>query len=114
METGRFDSIDQTIGLMRVAAQSMRSVATAPTEEIKAIHAAVNALQAREADLLAVVDETKAHEADGAASVATWAERELLQDPTVTRQMVRSAKTMRDLPAFGAAHPGPGSCPKPM
>src|SRR4051812_23326511 len=103
METETLDRIDQAIGLMRAAAQSMRSVTTPPTEELKAIHTAVNALQAREADLLAVVDETKAHEADGAASVATWTARELRQDPKTTRQLVRAAKTMHQMPLVGAA-----------
>jgi hypothetical protein len=99
--------IEQTIGLLRDAARSMRSVTASPTDEVKAIHAAVNALQARESVLLAQMDESKAHEADGAASIATWAARELLQDPGVTRRMVNAARTMRDLPSFGqAAHSG--------
>lgn len=103
MDSGSFEP-EALIGTLREAASAVRSVTTPPTEELKAIHVAVNALQAREADLLAVVDETKAHEADGAASVATWAQRELLQDARTTRQMVRTAHTMQDLPAFGAAH----------
>ena len=67
------------------------------------MHTAINALQAQEAELLAVMDETKACENEGAASVTTWAVRELRQDPGTTRQMIRAAQTARDLPSFGAA-----------
>ena len=97
------DTTEQTIALMRDAAQAMRSVTTPPTDVVRAVHAAINGLQAFEADQLAQIDETKAHESEGAASVATWAGRELHQDPGTTRQMVRAAKTMRDLPTIGAA-----------
>ena len=97
------DPVEQTVDLMRAAAQAMRSVTASPTDEARAIHAAVNALQAREADLLAVIDESKAHEAEGCASVATWARRELNQDPGATRQMVRASRTMRQMPSIAAA-----------
>ena len=103
METGTSET-EELIDLLRTAAGAIRSVTTSPLDEVKALHTAVNALQAREAELLAVVDETKAHEADGAASVSTWAARELLQDPNTTKQMIRTAHTMQTLPAFGAAH----------
>lgn len=68
---------------------------------MRANQAAINVLQAHNADLLAEMDATKAHEAEGAASIATWAVRELHQDPRVTRQMVRASSTMRDLPRVG-------------
>jgi hypothetical protein len=97
------DGTEQAIALLRDAAQAMRSVTTSPTDEARAIFAAVNGLLARGADLLSVIDETKAHESEGCASVATWAARELKQDPGTTRQMVRASRTMRDLPAIGAA-----------
>ena len=97
------DATEQTIALLRDAAQAMRSVTTPPPEVVRAVHAAINGLQAFESDQLALIDETKAHEAEGAASVATWAARELRQDPGTTRQMVRAAKTMRELPSVGAA-----------
>jgi hypothetical protein len=106
MDVGEFD-VEQAVGLLREAARAMRSPVTSPADEVRAIHRAVNALQARETDLLAQMDATKAHEADVAASIATWAARELLQDPATTRQMVKAARTMRDLPTFGeAAHAG--------
>ena len=102
MRSGSSD-VDQTVALLREAARAMRSVTACATDEIRAIHAAVNALQAREADLLAVMGETKAYEGEGASSMATWAARELRQDPKVTRQMVRAATAMRDLPKVGNA-----------
>jgi len=97
------DTVEQTVALLRDAAQAVRSVTMAPTDRARALHAAVNALQAEESDALAEIEATKAHEAEGCASVATWAARELGQDPGRTRQIVRAAKTMRHLPAIGAA-----------
>ncbi len=91
------------IGVLRDAAGAIRSVTTPPRDEVKAVHAAMTALQAHEADLLAQMDETKAHEADGAASVSTWAARELRQDTRTTKQMIRAAKTMHVMPLIGAA-----------
>jgi hypothetical protein len=97
------DTAEQTVALLRDAARAVRSVTMAPTDRARAIHAAVNALQAEEADALAEIEATKAHETEGCASVGTWAARELGQDPGRTRQMVRAARTMRDLPSIGAA-----------
>ena len=102
MDSGEFD-VEQAVGLLRSAAAAMRSVTTSPTDEVRAIHVAVNALQAREADLLAAIDETRAHEAEGAASVSTWAVRELGQDVSLTRQLVKASATMRDLPTIREA-----------
>ena len=103
MDSAATDTVEQTIGLFRSAAQARRSPTTPAADEVRANYAVINALQARNADLLAEIAETKAHETDGAPSITVWAARELGQDPKVTRQMVRAARTMRDLPAFGAA-----------
>ncbi|HUP98830.1 MAG TPA: DUF222 domain-containing protein [Aeromicrobium sp.] len=98
---------EQAIRLFRDAAQAIRSVTASPCDRARALHAAINALQAHEAEALAEIDATKAHEGEGAASIVTWAARELRQDPGTTRQMVRAAKTMRVLPKIGAtAHAG--------
>jgi hypothetical protein len=97
------DPAGHAVSLLQVAARAMRSPTTPPADEVRAIHAAVNALQARESDLLAEMDATKAHESEGAPSVAAWAARELVQAAKVTRQSVRAARTMRELPAFGDA-----------
>ena len=90
-EASTNDPAEVAVDLMRAAAQAMRSVTTPPTDVVRAVHAAINGLQAFEADQLALIDETKAHEAEGCASVATWAARELHQDPAATRQMVKAA-----------------------
>jgi len=101
------DTVEQTMDLLRDVAQAIRSVTIAPCDRVRVLHAAINALQAEEAEALAEIDATKAHEVEGCASVATWAARELRQDPGTTRQMVRAARTMRDLPSIGAsAHAG--------
>ena len=97
------DATGQTVALLRDAAQAMRSVTMSPCERARALVAARNSIDAQLAVELAEIDETKAHEAEGAASVATWAARELHQDPGTTRQMVRAARTMRHLPTIGAA-----------
>ena len=103
MDTPASDAVGQALSLLRVAARAMRSPSASPADEVRAIHAAVNALQARESDLLAEMDASKAHESEGAPSVAVWAARELGQDIKVTRQSVRAARTMRELPSFGDA-----------
>ncbi|HUP99555.1 MAG TPA: DUF222 domain-containing protein, partial [Aeromicrobium sp.] len=102
MISGAIDQ-EQAIGLLRDAAQAIRSVTASPCDRARALVAARNAIDAQLADELAEIDATKAHEVEGAASVATWARRELRQDPATTRQMVRAAKTMRVLPKIGAA-----------
>jgi len=72
-------------------------------DEVRAIETAIGALQAAKCERLAEIDESKAHEEDGASSISTWARRELHQDAAVTRQAVRAGTTFRDLPAVGAA-----------
>ena len=97
------DPVEQTVSLLRDAAHAVRSVTMPPGDRARALIAARNALDAQLAEELAEIDATKAHETEGCASVATWAARELGQDPGTTRQMVRAARTMRDLPSIGAA-----------
>ncbi len=96
-------AVEPTIATLRDAARVMRSVTTSTGDEIRAIETAIQALQAAKCDRLAEIDRTKAHVADGASSISTWARRELRQDAGLTRQMVRAAATFRDLPAVGAA-----------
>ena len=64
MDSGEFD-VEQLVGLLRDAAHAVRSVTTAPTDEARALVLARNAVDVRLSDLLAVIDETKAHEAEG-------------------------------------------------
>ena len=92
-----------TIATMRDAARAMRSFTTSPTTKAIAIQRAIDALTAEQAQTLAEIDATRAHEADGASSISTWARRELHQDAGRTRQMVRAGRTFRDLPAVAEA-----------
>jgi hypothetical protein len=101
--TGTVDPVEQTVGLLGDAARAVRSVTMPACDRARALIAARNALDAQLAEELAEIDATKAHETEGCASVATWAARELGQDPGTTRQAVRAARTMRDLPSIGAA-----------
>ena len=98
---------EATIAAMRDAAQMMRSVTASTGDEIRALAVARNAADAALCERLAEMDQTRAHEAEGASSIGTWARRELGQDAGLTRQMVRAAATFRELPAVGdAAHSG--------
>ncbi len=98
-----FGAAETTIAKMRDAARAMRSVTTSPTAKAVVIQRAIDALTAEQAQNLAEIDETKAHEAEGASSIVTWARRELHQDAATTRQMVRAGRTFRDLPAVAEA-----------
>jgi hypothetical protein len=92
-----------TIAALRDAARAMASVTTSTGDEIRALAVARNAIDAALSERLAEMDATKSHEAEGASSIGTWARRELHQDAGSTRQMVRAAATIRDLPAVGEA-----------
>ena len=93
---------DTTIAKLRDAAVALRSVSASTVDEIKALAVARNAADAALCERLAEMDQTRAHEAEGASSITTWARRELGQDAGLTRQMVRAAATFRDLPAVAA------------
>jgi hypothetical protein len=88
---------------MREAASAMRSVTSSTGDEVKALAAARNAIDGALCERLAEMDETRAHESEGASSIATWARRELNQDAATTRQMVRAEQTFRALPSVGEA-----------
>lgn len=98
-----FGEDETTIATLRDAAQALRSVTTPDTETAKALKAAIDVLTTELSVVLAEIDETKAHEDDGASSIATWGRRELHQDAGRTRQLVRAARTFRDLPSVGEA-----------
>jgi hypothetical protein len=89
--------------LLREAAGALRSVTCSPTDRARKLASARDALDAHLADALAEVDASGGHLGEGCASVATWAAREFRQDVGMTRQMVRAAKTMRELPTVGAS-----------
>jgi len=92
-----------TISAMRDAARAMRSVTTSTGDEVKALAAARNAIDAALSERLAEMHATKAHEADGASSIGTWARRELNQDAGRTRRMVWAGRTFRELPLVAEA-----------
>ncbi|MGA9103068.1 DUF222 domain-containing protein [Aeromicrobium sp.] len=94
---------ETTIAALRDAASAMRAVTASKGDEIRSIDRAIDALLAAKCERLAAMDESKEHEAEGASSIATWARRELHQDATTTRQMVRAGRTFRDLPAVAEA-----------
>ena len=95
--------VETTIATLRDAARAMASVTTSTSDEIRALAAARNAIDAAISERLADMDESREHEAEGASSIGTWARRELHQDAGLTRQMVRAARTFRDLPTVGEA-----------
>ena len=95
--------VDTTIETMREAACAMRSVTTSTADEIRALADARNVIDAAISRRLAEMDVTKAHEVEGASSIGTWARRELRQDAGLTRQMVKAAATLRELPAVAEA-----------
>jgi hypothetical protein len=106
MDSVAFDPEPLT-GLLREAGGAVRSVTCSPTDRARKLAAARHALDAHLADALAEIDASGGHLAEGCASIATWAAREFHQDVRTTRQMVRAAKTMRELPTIGiSAHAG--------
>jgi hypothetical protein len=97
------EDVEPTIATLRDAARVMRSVTTSTGDEIRALSAARNAIDAALSERLAAMNAAKEHETDGASSIGTWGRRELRQDAGLTRQMVRAASTFRELPAVGEA-----------
>ncbi|TXL62010.1 DUF222 domain-containing protein [Aeromicrobium terrae] len=98
-----FGGTTTTIAAMRDAARAMTSVAVSTADELRALAAARDAIEAAMCERLAEMDQTKAHEDEGASSIRTWGRRELHQDAGRTVAMVRAASTFRDLPAVAVA-----------
>ena len=69
--------VDTTIATMRDAARVLRSVTSSTADEVKALAAVRNAVDAAMCERLAAMDAAREHEVDGASSIATWARREL-------------------------------------
>lgn len=84
---------------MRGAAHAVRSVSSSATDELRALAAARDAIELAMCERLDEVEQTKAHVAEDASTVTSWARRELRQDAGRTRRMIRAARTMRDLPS---------------
>ncbi len=91
----------ETIGRMRDAARALKSGDT--RTRLRTIQAVQDALDAVKAEELAALQESKDYELDGASSVTTWARTELRLDARETKQLIRAAATIRDLPMVAAA-----------
>ncbi len=94
---------DELIEALRQTACVVRSVTSSATDEARALSQLINAAEAALADRLAEIEDTKAHVAEDASTVTTWARRELRMDAGRTRRLIRAAATMRDLGAVSAA-----------
>ena len=79
----------------------LRSVTSSVHDEARALAALRDAAEAALAERLEEIERTKAYVAEDASSAATWARRELHQDARRTRQLIRAAATMRELPLVG-------------
>jgi hypothetical protein len=95
--------VDTTIATMRDAARVLRLATSSTAEELVAIDTAIDALRAAKCERLGAMHESREHEVEGASSIVTWARRELGQDASLTRQMVKAAGTFRDLPVVAEA-----------
>ena len=74
-----------------------------PRAKLRAFQAAQDALDAAKAEELAALQESKDYELDGASSITTWARTELRLDARETKQLIRAAATIRDLPKVAEA-----------
>jgi len=92
---------EEVVGVMRRAAQVLWSVTSSEADELRALKEVVDAATAALADRLAVFDQGKSYLNEDASGTATWARRELRQDSMRTRQLIRAAEAMRDLPRVG-------------
>lgn len=95
--------VDELVSVLHDAAIVLRSVTSSTADELRALAAAKDAVEAALCERLAELDRSKGYVAEDASSVATWARRELCQDARRTRAMLRAATTMRDLPEVGAS-----------
>jgi len=95
--------VDELVGVMRTAALAVRSVTSSTADELRALAQARDAVEAAMAERLAELEESRGYVAEDASSVTTWARRELRQDASATRQLIRAAGTMRELSEVGEA-----------
>ena len=75
---------EQTVSLLRDAALALRSVTAGPTEVVRTVHAAINALQAVEAAVIPVTSSFEAPAADVSPLIphlATTSPRDILHVP---------------------------------
>lgn len=95
---------DAVIERLRDAAQTLRSVSSSALDEVRAMVAARDALDAAISESLLAIEESGVHREEDASTVQTWARREVRLDAADTRSRLRSARAMRRLPAMAEAH----------
>lgn len=92
-----------TIAALRDAAAAMRSVTRSTTDELRAIARARRALEAAQVERMALLEQTREHETEGASSIATWAKVALREDTRTTRAMLKADATVAALPRLADA-----------
>ncbi len=90
-----------TIAAMRTAAQTLRSGDV--REQLHAVQAAQDALDAVKAALLAELEASKEFELDGASTLNTWVRNQLRMNAGPANALVRGAIVLRDLPLVAEA-----------
>jgi len=95
--------VDELLGVLRECAHVVQSVTASVQDEARALATLRDAAEAALGERLDEIERTGAYVAEDADSTTTWARRELRQDAGRTRQLMRAAETMRDLPEVGAA-----------
>jgi hypothetical protein len=95
---------DTVIARMRDAARVLRSVTSSMPDEVRALVAARDALDAAISEGLLEIEQTKAYQDEDASTLQTWARRELRFDGDETGARLRSARAMRALPAMAQDH----------
>jgi hypothetical protein len=85
---------------LRAAADVLDTYPTA-TDALRLLQGLTNAIDAEKVDLVAEVAEHRDFEAEGCSSVKNWLRDQLHLDTSDAAQLVRSARTLRDMPALG-------------
>ncbi|AXT85233.1 HNH endonuclease [Aeromicrobium sp. A1-2] len=90
-----------TIDAMRTAARALQ--AGDPREQVRAIQAAQDSLDAAKAECLAAVESSKDYELDGSSTLNAWVRNELRLDAPDAATLVSASGTFAALPAVAAA-----------
>lgn len=96
--------VDDTLVAMRHAARALTSPTASQPDELRAMMAARDALDAAITEGLAEMEATRGFEVEDASSLAVWAARELQMGSAEARARVRTAHALRDLPEARSAY----------
>lgn len=96
----------ETAELLRHTAEALECPTVAVTSELRLLNAIKNAVDAAMSSRILELDQTRAHESEGASSAIGWARRELRMDACETRHLLRAAHTATALPDVGGAFRG--------